>query len=305
MGSCCLQFFKEVTPKQVLGILLESSKVERDMKKIEEREQFFGRIFGILAIFRSTRLLKEESDESKEVAKKCTEEVFALYKSKRWLREICVQTFLTMLRNAHAAIVPVILESTLPMFEETVVGEDDEELLTPVPLTSSSLCYLLEVKTLLQQRELHLPEELRGIYETNPDIEPSHLSSLMGLYRESTFTFPKVHPLWQATIDYLRALPSANAALMAWWQTVTEHVMNTTERRRWVFSAELSDSTCLKVCRLLFAITPSTQLGELLNARVMAVIKSNSGNSKNYMHEQVVHLLDFFVSVASSSRSDA
>lgn len=170
-----MQFFNEVTPKQVLGILLDASKVERDMKKVEEREQFFGRIFGILAIFRSTRLLKEESEGSKEVAKKCTEEVFALYKSKRWLREICVQTFLTMLRNAHVTIISTILEGTLPMFEETVVGENGEELLTPVPLTSSSLCYLLEVKTLLQQRELHLPEELQGIYESNPDIEPSHL----------------------------------------------------------------------------------------------------------------------------------
>ena len=63
-----MQFFNEVTPKQVLGILLDASKVERDMKKVEEREQFFGRIFGILAIFRSTRLLKEESEGSKEVA---------------------------------------------------------------------------------------------------------------------------------------------------------------------------------------------------------------------------------------------
>lgn len=60
----------------------------------------------------------------------------------------------------------------------------------------------------------------------------------------------------------------------------------------------------MKVCRLLFALTPSSQLGELLNARVMAVIKSNSGSSKNYMHEQVVHLLDFFVSVVVRWRSD-
>lgn len=81
--------------------------------------------------------------------------------------------------------------------------------------------------------------------------------------------------------------------------------MNTTERRRWVSSPSLSRSTCLKVCRLLFAQTPSSQLGELLNARVMAVIKSNSGGSKNYMHEQVVHLLDFFVTVALLPRADA
>ena len=37
----------------------------------------------------------------------------------------------------------------------------------------------------------------------------------------------------------------------------------------------------------------------------MAVIKSNSGGSKNYMHEQVVHLLDFFVTVALLPRADA
>ena len=57
-------------------------------------------------------------------------------------------------------------------------------------------------------------------------------------------------------------------------------------------------STCMKVCRYLFPVIPPTMLNQLLTTRVMNTIKSNSGNSKNYMHEQAVQLLDFFVTVS-------
>ena len=59
-------------------------------------------------------------------------------------------------------------------------------------------------------------------------------------------------------------------------------------------------STCMKVCRYLFPVIPSSMLDRLLAIRVMNIIKSNSGNSKNYMHEQAVQLLDFFVTVRMS-----
>ena len=53
----------------------------------------------------------------------------------------------------------------------------------------------------------------------------------------------------------------------------------------------------MKVCQLLFPVTPSGLLERLLNHRVMNVITSNSGHNKNYMHEQAVQLLDFLVTV--------
>lgn len=222
----------------MLRVLLENSQIEQGMKKIEERDQLFGRLFGILAIFRSTRLVPTPKDTSFNVVKKCTEEVLNLYMSKRWLREICIQTFLTMLRNVHVDLIPVILEGTLPLFQEQKVMEnEEEELLIPVPLTCSSLFYLLGVKTLLHQRSVSLPnEDLERVYQKNPEIEPNQLKSLMHIYRESTFTFPKIHPLWQATIDLIREVSaSPNETLMEWWEAVTEHVMTTTaERRRYV-----------------------------------------------------------------------
>ena len=66
-----------------------------------------------------------------------------------------------------------------------------------------------------------------------------------------------------------------------------------------VGNEELTDSTCMKVCQLLFPVTPSGLLERLLNHRVMNVITSNSGHNKNYMHEQAVQLLDFLVTVRS------
>lgn len=62
----------------------------------------------------------------------------------------------------------------------------------------------------------------------------------------------------------------------------------------------MMNSTCMKVCRYLFPVIPSSMLDRLLSIRVMNIIKSNSGNSKNYMHEQAVQLLDFFVTVIMS-----
>ena len=125
IATCCLQFFNEVTPSLVLRVLLENSQIEQGMKKIEERDQLFGRLFGILAIFRSTRLTPVPKKDSINVVKQCTEEVLNLYMSKRWLREICIQTFLTMLRNVHEDLIPVILEGTLPLFQEQKIMENE------------------------------------------------------------------------------------------------------------------------------------------------------------------------------------
>lgn len=53
----------------------------------------------------------------------------------------------------------------------------------------------------------------------------------------------------------------------------------------------------MKVCQLLFPVTPSGLLERLLNHRVINILTSNSGHNKNYMHEQAVQLLDFLVTV--------
>ena len=231
-----MQFFSEVTPNIVFRVLKDSSKIEPGMKKTDEREQIFGRIFGILAIFRSTRLMGERlPKETMNVVRESATEVLQLYQSKRWLREVCVQTFMTMLNNVHASTVPVILEITLSLFEEQkVTEEDEEELFVPIPLTPSSLQYLLQVKTFLHKHTLTLSnEDLQRVYWKNSEIEPAHLKSLMNVYRESTFTFPKVHPVWKASIDYLREVaPKPYEMMMDWWFAVTEHVMTTTAERR-------------------------------------------------------------------------
>lgn len=209
------------------------------MKKADEREQIFGRIFGILAIFRSTRLMGEKiSKDAMNMVRESVKEVLSLYQSKRWLREVCVQTFMTMLNSVHSSTIPVILEITLPLFEEhKTTEEEEEELFVPIPLTPSSLQYLLQVKTLLHQRGLTLSDEdLQRVYWKNSEIEPAHLKSLMNVYRDSTFTFPKVHPVWKASIDYfMEVAPKPVDMLMDWWLAVTEQVMPTTaERRRYV-----------------------------------------------------------------------
>ena len=48
--------------------------------------------------------------------------------------------------------------------------------------------------------------------------------------------FPKVHPVWKASIDYfMEVAPKPVEMLMDWWLAVTEQVMPTTaERRRYV-----------------------------------------------------------------------
>lgn len=48
---------------------------------------------------------------------------------------------------------------------------------------------------------------------------------------------------------------------------------------------------------MLFPLVSSSMLPMLLNEKICTVISTNSGNSKNYLHEQTLHLLEFLVTV--------
>lgn len=195
---------------------------------------YFGRIFGILAIFRSTRLLDEEpTAETTELVAQCAKELVNLFSTKRWLREICVQSLCTLLRNVHPSLIPTVLEASLPIFEEQR-STDEEDLVIPVRLSPASLLYLLQIVPILRQREVMLTPELSRVYLQNNAVEPNRLRGLMGVYKESVFTFPKLHPLWPATVEYIRAVAEEpEYTLMTWWTAVTEQVLGaTTERRR-------------------------------------------------------------------------
>ena len=71
-----MQCFPNVPLNSVFTMIMDSSAIEGGMKRSEKRDQVFGRLFGILSLFRSTRFMKESpSEETRSIVQKCVEEV--------------------------------------------------------------------------------------------------------------------------------------------------------------------------------------------------------------------------------------
>ena len=119
---------------------------------MEERDMYFGRIFGILALLRSSRFLNEE------IVENCAKELVRLYKLKKWICELCVQTIAVMLRSTHKDYIPIILTQCRSIFEE-VKNNDGEDLIIPLPLTPASLCLLLQAQLILHERTISFDDD--------------------------------------------------------------------------------------------------------------------------------------------------
>lgn len=211
-----------------------ASEIQNGMKNTEKKDQWLGRIFGILSLFRSTRFLSNIASASDiEITKKCASEIVRLHHLKSWLCTICVQALTTMLQFSHESLIPVILECCTPLFEE-VTRNEDEDLVAPVPLSPSSLLFLLQTQMLLQQRGIKLSSaSLRHIFTANAEVSPTRLTTLMPIYAASTTVYPKVHPLWSASIAYIQAFSdSPDVTLMEWWNAVTNVVLPTSMERK-------------------------------------------------------------------------
>ena len=211
---------------------MDSSKIERGMTKTEERDQIFGRVFGILALFRSSRLVQ---NDYAEVVENCTKEIVRLYNMKSWIQDVCVQTLITMLKNVHVDSISTILSQCKMLFEENAMNED-EELVVPHPFTPASLVLMFQVQKLLAEKEIDYEDndDLSRLFVHNTEVTPYLLHNYMNVYKETSFTFPKLHPLWTTTIDYICSLESnaSEEVLLQWWSAVVDQVFSSSPERK-------------------------------------------------------------------------
>ena len=221
-------------------MIMDSSAIEGGMKRSEKRDQVFGRLFGILSLFRSTRFMKESpSEETRSIVQKCVEEVLGFYKQKQWLREISVQTLITILRFSHDDLIPLILSNSLSLYIESRPNEENEELLIPIPFTPASLQFLLQVQLLLHDKHIEFDDEnVKRTFVENAEVNPHHLKQLVNVYRDSSFTFPKLHALWTVTIDYLQQFAENwEEPLLKWWDAITTQVLSMSAERGGYFES--------------------------------------------------------------------
>ena len=200
----------------------------------------------------------------------------------------------------------MILECCTPLFEE-VSHNEDEELVAPVPLSPSSLFFLLQTQLLLHQRGIKLASPaLHRLFAANAEVSPARLATLMPIYAASTTVYPKVHPLWTASIAYIQAFSdSPDVTLVEWWNAVTTAVLPTSvERKAWEPRAWLRHRTCIKVFCLLFKALPASCFGSLLNAKFTRMLQANAGGKK-LLHNQTVRLFKWFLEVGASARREA
>ena len=55
----------------------------------------------------------------------------------------------------------------------------------------------------------------------------------MNIYKECSYTFPKLHPLWNVSIQYILAIAdNAESVSVEWWNMVTNQVLTFSPERK-------------------------------------------------------------------------
>eukprot|EP00250_Pteridium_aquilinum_P013456 c21353_g1_i1 orf=322-4125(-) len=184
----------EIEP--VLKTIKKSLEVTSSMKGQEKRDGLLGQLFALGAVVRSGRLVVDEADtEEAYMTRDVTEQLLSLAKRKVFLREPAV----------------TVLSS---FFEKLPLGVLQDSVLSS-PLLQETLC--MDIKdasadTLLLALRLHerLPSSvvescplLPNSKSTHALFEPSHLLSLVPIFKDSSSCHPRIHPVWSFLVELL------------------------------------------------------------------------------------------------------
>lgn len=91
-----LLVFDFISYDQIIDLIDETTKITGAMKRAEERDFLFGKLFGYLTLISASRVCS--ADSAKDIAGR----LLALYDKKPWMHEVVTEALLSVLHSVHA-----------------------------------------------------------------------------------------------------------------------------------------------------------------------------------------------------------
>ncbi|TDH72158.1 hypothetical protein CCR75_000991 [Bremia lactucae] len=302
LSGLLAMFPKQIALQRTHELLRDAMEVHSSMKPMEQREHMFGRLFGLLALYRSGRL---QMDVPLLVT--IIKELLEMATFKRWFRETCYEAALTLLADVPtdqfvtelAALIQTCLQiQPLKSKEEESSGAwNADQVLLAVGVQR----YMHVTKLDLDENKM---QQLPANFAAIGALKRRHVHTLIRPMRGSSGSYPRVHSAWYGLFGHvLNSIEESTAIDLEFfeemWTVLVENSLfggNNAEN-----SAPTSherQGLALKLFELVAPKLPESTLYSILTPRLVRCLYHNSVAKRNYLHEAAHHCLKSFATTA-------
>lgn len=282
LAALLAEFPRDITLTETLELLIDAMQVTASMKAMEQREHMFGKLFGLLALHRSGRLLETENEP---FAVQVVQQLIEMSAWKKWLREACVEAILSILSDAPKQLFLRELATPLgAMLEGDVSGFNADQVALAVGL-----------HRYIHHHKLGSDSSLPATYPARDFVRRKHMHALAEPLKHSTICFPRVHGAWCGLFGHL--LHGGHALdrelFQEAWTVLVENLLlaagTTTHERK---------GLALKLFELVVPTLPGAVLRAILTPNLVKCLYNNSVSKKTYLHDAAKHTLKAFATHA-------
>ncbi|RKO89758.1 DNA polymerase phi-domain-containing protein, partial [Blyttiomyces helicus] len=272
-----LEFSRVSTVLEMLTKLTDTTGA----KGQEEREIYFGRIFGLMAICESGMLARPHTtfDDVKQILSGLMK--YATTKS--YLKESCYKVILTLVEKLEGTefrdeAVPHIISTVL---HEGISSVDD-----------------LWFAIVLQAKEKDFDwATLLPTWKKGKVLHPKSVKQLAEFLKEATYTNPRLHSVWDALFDVILGDHRKKAvSLQDLWAALDETLFNSTHERKYL-GIQLFQ-------KLLPRVTPE-EIPYIFSPELLRCLMNNLSKADNYLHEVAKQTAETLAKVALENSSVA
>jgi len=177
----------------------DSNKPKKGIKGIEERDQNFGLLFGLLAVIRSGILCEENS----ELIEHYIKDILNLYESKDWMREPAARALMELFSTIHLISTAKVLNGSLSHFFDAHKHKSkiDDSIFSS--WTAEKIAVYLHLQNLFHESSISIPQVFQTPILTKTTLTNGQSSIVIILRNTSRVVHPRCHLVWNTIWSYL------------------------------------------------------------------------------------------------------
>ncbi|KAI8929432.1 DNA polymerase phi-domain-containing protein [Entophlyctis helioformis] len=244
-----------------IDLLVKLTEINGTRSSKEEKELYFGRMFGLMAICQSG-LLRLAHTTIEDVAL-ITSTLVQFANAKSYLSEAACKVVLTALEEVQHS--PIAQEATDKIIRLVLANgiQNPEEL-----------WFAVEGQRIVPSY---------GGWQELLDLHRSNKDKLIDVLKNTTHTNPRVHSAWKSVISELTA-PSAavpkRLALGDFWTGLDELMFTSTHERKYLG---------FQVFQLILPSIDESQVALFITPHFMRCLINNLAGHDNFLHKQAKH----------------
>ncbi|KAF2076339.1 hypothetical protein CYY_002345 [Polysphondylium violaceum] len=264
-------------------------------KNLGERESHFGRLFGIMAIIKSSRLQEYDivqlvptksisynynAPQSENIIECLLEQLLYLSKKKAMFTELSYEILVSLLEQIDDAKFEKLWAYLKPIIPKS-----------PEEYSPDLLALLLFISQ--RYKKFNLIKHTSG-WNHESIFHLKNLNLLKNSYRESSKSSPRVHKLWKFTFEILLADHHDNATISEFWlMIVEENLFKSTSQRKYLG---------LQLFEMLLPLVHPEIISDIFSTQVILSL-SESLKKTSSLHEVGIQALQCISKTADISQA--